>query len=423
MNSARPSAPKDEGYETFQKEENMRNDLTATDGGTCQKHHLAGRKRRAAECNSQKTYYGAKRCRNAFLRHKFPCIKSEISMHGATTTGEEINYITQENYEFLRDSYFRYAALMGEPAPHNPGRSPGEGISNLYYEMAELLDSELGVNFEYSRDKICFTLWKHHRWDTDILYWLPVKFVEALPEELQRIAITFLHDFRQKHHLPTTNDSDDFDYIFDMQEEFAGNNPDASESKESMELLTAYKSGHIHRLMESIETKSYYENLPAALDRYEPQNDAERELIDLMRKGLLFIQKDAPSIMDFAYDPEREEEPEFWPLELYQQIRYVYDYDDEISNNLMEWFNQNREVSYEISPVTTLELSPMTEQLFGATDYPERFRKWLEDFIWFVSDFTAEENTDNASAPVPISVPYGDFTLIGNNTNTQLQTA
>ena len=117
------------------------------------------------------------------------------------------------------------------------------------------------------------------------------------------------------------------------------------------------------------------------------------------------------------------QEPEFWPLELYQQIRYVYDYDDEISNNLMEWFNQNREVSYEISPVTTLELSPATEQLFGVTDYPERFRKWLEDFIWFVSDFTAEENTDNASAPVPISVPYGDFTLIGNNTNTQLQTA
>ena len=127
--------------------------------------------------------------------------------------------------------------------------------------------------------------------------------------------------------------------------------------------------------------------------------------------------------MDFAYDPEREEEPEFWPLELYQQIRYIYDYDDEISNNLMEWFNQNREVSYEISPVTTLELSPATEQLFGVTDYPERFRKWLEDFIWFVSDFTAEENTDNASASVPISVPYGDFALIGNNTNTQLQTA
>lgn len=184
MNSARPSVPKDEEYETFQKEENMRNDLTATDGGTCQKHHLAGRKRRAAECDSQKTYYGAKRCRNAFLRYTFPCIKSEISMHGVTTTGEEINYITQENYEFLRDSYFRYAALMGEPAPHNPGRSPGEGISNLYYEMVELLDSELGVNFEYSRDKISFTLWKHHRWDTDILCWLPVKFVEALPEEL-----------------------------------------------------------------------------------------------------------------------------------------------------------------------------------------------------------------------------------------------
>jgi hypothetical protein len=46
-------------------------------------------------------------------------------------SGNSYNLITQENYEYLRDSYFRYAELMNVKAEHAPGRTIGEGIVNL----------------------------------------------------------------------------------------------------------------------------------------------------------------------------------------------------------------------------------------------------------------------------------------------------
>ena len=40
-----------------------------------------------------------------------------------------INVITRENYEFLRDSFFKYALLLQKEAAHTPGNSIGGGHS------------------------------------------------------------------------------------------------------------------------------------------------------------------------------------------------------------------------------------------------------------------------------------------------------
>ena len=43
-----------------------------------------------------------------------------------------INVITRDNYELLRESYFRYSLLLQKEGVHMPGNSIGEGIANLY---------------------------------------------------------------------------------------------------------------------------------------------------------------------------------------------------------------------------------------------------------------------------------------------------
>ena len=106
---------------------------------------------------------------------------------GSTCNG--INVITRENYEFLRDSFFRYAALLDTKVVHIPGNSIGEGIAVLYDEMNALVGDDLNVNIEQEDCRLFFRLWKNHQWGSYTLYYFPVKFLESLNPVLRRMPL------------------------------------------------------------------------------------------------------------------------------------------------------------------------------------------------------------------------------------------
>ena len=66
---------------------------------------------------------------------------------------------------------------------------------------------------------------------------------------------------------------------------------------------------------------------------------------------------------------------------LNRQIRVVYDCNDPVTDNLVDYYNSYSRETYDIIPVTTCDLPPETEELFRMDDYPERFFKWAEKFI------------------------------------------
>ncbi len=69
--------------------------------------------------NRQKNY-SAQRCCNSFLKTTF---QSTVPSFIIKDYGEDtFNIITQENYDFLRDSYFRYAELLNVKVDHTPAR-------------------------------------------------------------------------------------------------------------------------------------------------------------------------------------------------------------------------------------------------------------------------------------------------------------
>lgn len=348
-------------------------------GGTAREtHHCGNRKESALRHGKEETDCGTQRCRNSFLNATFlPMSPPELFIDG--TDGKPHNLITQENYKFLRDSFFRYASLMKKEVVHVPGRTPGEGIARLHEEMCNLVGSDMNVNIEQDGERLLFCLWKCHQWGEFTLYYFPTKFLERLGPELRRISVTFIHNLMRANGISTVLDEDDMDYALTLMSEVDPGET-ASDRKKRRRLLHSYEEGRIHALLRRVENKCYYKNLPKALNRYEPKDGYEQSLVSLMKEGLEFLTPEH-GIMEYGYDPFYEEEPDFLPMYLSKQIRVVYDCTDMITEYLSDYYNSYSQETYDIIPITTCELSPETEELFHMDDYPERFFRWAEKFI------------------------------------------
>lgn len=265
----------------------------------------------------------------------------------------------------------------------NPGRSIGEGISNIYDELNSIIGN-INLNIDPNADKLEFTLWKYLPWGDYTFLWLPVKFIEDLNPQLQKIALTFVHNLMQSNGMSTLNDMYDFEWVLEWAKE--GLCECEEEDRETNEqIIKSYESGKIFRLMERIEKKSYYKNIPDKLVKYVPNNEFEEQLVDLLKEGLLFIGKDKPSIMSYGYDPYYDEERDFHPVDMDRMIRIVYDLDDFMTYSLSEWANSELREAYDISPVTQMALSPETSRLFSMDNYPDQFFKWFDKLCTLIS--------------------------------------
>lgn len=269
--------------------------------------------------------------------------------------------------------------MLKKEATHTPGNSIGESIAKLYNEMDELVGDGMNLNIEQKNGRLYFNLWKCHNWGELTLYYFPVKFLESLNPTLRRISITFIHNLMRANGISTILEEDDTDYVLmwlqedDPQEE-------EEDTKKRMKLVQSYGKGKIGRLLKRVGDKSYYKDLPRALENYAPQNDFERSIVGLMKKGLPFLNPEH-GIMQYGYDAFYEEEPDYQPMRLEQQIRVVYDTSDIVSEYLVDYYNSSRQETYDIIPITTCALSPETDRLFIMDDYPERFFKWADEFI------------------------------------------
>lgn len=294
-----------------------------------------------------------------------------------------VNLVTRENYEYLRDSYYRYACLLNETPLHDPGESYGAGIANLYDEMQQLV-KDASVNMEASGERLQFVLWKPNEWGKYNLYWFPVKFVEQLCPRFRRLAITFLHELMKSQRLWPITEWDEINWIYEWMQESLDEESSRRGQREIQGLIASYKSGQIHRLLQRIEHRSYYKNLPRALRKHIPADAVEQSLLELMIEGLQFIGEDKPAIMDFAYDPFFEESPDFLPIRLDQQIGMVYTIQDMLSEQMEAFLNSSMQESYEIVPMTVLYLTPETDCLFAPNDYSTQFCLWADRFITFI---------------------------------------
>lgn len=326
---------------------------------------------------------GTKRCRYPFLT--MPVARmAPSSVLKEWEPGEWHELISPENNEFLRDSYLRYAELLGKSVTLPQGKTLGENISKLYMAMDDLVGDDIGVNIEQDEGRLKFRLWKCHRWGESTLYYFPVKFMETLNPELQRISATFMHDLMSGNGMNTVLECDEFDYAMGCFTEPCYDGP-SEESKKRIRLCRSYEKGKIRRLLKHIGSKRYYKDLVCALDRYVPRDIYEKGLTDLMREGLQFLYPEKP-LMGYAYDPYFREKPEFSPIGLESQVMVVYDNQDSFMEYITDYYNAYYPETYEIVPMEVLDLSPDTDRLFTMDDdYPTRFFMWADRYIDYIS--------------------------------------
>ena len=334
-------------------------------------YQLNEQARRDDRDNKTKENCGTKRCRNSFLTTPI----SPIGPKTVYADGDDggLNLITQENYEFLRDSYFRYAELMNVKATHKPGKGLGESIANLYREMCDLVGESANVNFETTEGRLHFNLWLPYSWDYLTLFCFPLKFVETLNPTLKRIVITFLHDFQMANSISSLPETDFWEYITDLMIE------------EDEEITKPYmNNGKADRLFTKISSKSYYKNLSRAIDQYKCNNDFETKLIALLREGLEFTYGDK-NIMSYAYDYLYDYDRATLPICLVEQILFVYEFDTTV-DIYEQMLGEQESESYQIVPCNTLLVTPQTDKLLSETNdpYPEKFCNWAGRFIAFI---------------------------------------
>lgn len=344
-------------------------------------YHKPDPAQRTQRCEQTKTDYGAQRCRNSFLKTTFAPIAPQIVTRN--WNDKEYNYLTKDNYAYLLQSAMKYASLLGIDLKHNPGKSIGEGISNIYDELDNII-GEINLNIETHDDKLAFVLWKYHPWGDYTFYWLPVKFVELLNPGLKKIAVSFIHSFMHSNGMITTNEASDVEWVLEWARDEVGE-CDPDDKKRNRRLIDEYESGKVYRLMDRIDTKCYYKNLASALNRYIPNNEFEHQLISIFKEGLQFIGKDKSSIMSYGYDPLDDEDRDYHPVDMERMIRIVYDLDDFVTEWMMDWANNELRESYDISPATQLAISPDTTELFSMDQYPDNFFKWFDKLCTLIS--------------------------------------
>ncbi len=344
-------------------------------------YHKPNPARHTQRREQKKTDYGAQRCRNSFLKTKFPPIAPQIVTR--SWNDEEYNYITKDNYTYLLRSATKYASLLGTNLKHNPGGSIGEGISNIYDELDNII-GEINLNIEPHEDKLEFVLWKYHPWGDYTFYWLPVKFTESLNPKLRKIAISFIHKFMHSNGMIMTNEAFDVEWVLEWAKDGISE-CDPEDRRRNQKLIDSYESGKVHRLMNRIDTKCYYKNLMTALNKYIPNNEFEHQLIDIFKEGLAFIGKDKPSIMSYGYDPLNDEDRDYHPVDMERMIRIVYDLDDFVTEWMMDWENNELRESYDISPATQFTIAPDTTELFSMDQYPDNFFKWFDKLCTLIS--------------------------------------
>ena len=324
---------------------------------------------------------GAKRCRCHFLTTPLRPIAPEHVQAGEENDGYEL--VTQENYEYLRNSYLRYAELMEATPNHRPGASLGESINNVYREMRALIGDKPNLNIEENGGRLYFNLWAYYEWGKYMVYYFPVKFIEELNPRLKRIAISFFNGLMHANGFSTIMEEYDLDIVLEWMTDTQCQTHEEVEKAKALKY--SYDCGRAFKLLETVWKKSYHKNLKAAVDRYMPQNELERSLINAMQEGMEFIYTDR-GLMHYAYDPYFDEECDYPPIPLDRQIRVLYDADDIVSDGILDYFNCEQRETYEITPVRCMALSPHTDKLFSMGDnYPERFFKWATKFIDIIS--------------------------------------
>lgn len=288
---------------------------------------------------------------------------------------EAVELVTAGNYRYLLDSAANYADILGVSLEHKPGKSTGANIRNLYHDFTRILPPHHSLNIDSSNGRLMFVIYVGHEWNDSKLYWLPINFISGLGGKFRKIAVSFVRRFMESNGLSGFYALYDTDMTLEYLTEQEAEELDNSGLDQ---LIASYRQGPIRQLFAEIGNAKT-SGLQDQLERYKPGNDREALLRQLLIEGLDFV--GGCSIMHYNYDEQDDRNGEANPIELDRTVRVVYDLEDIVTENLIEYLNNEIEYTYCLSPKSWLTLSPATVHQLEPDDYPERLADWIDRFV------------------------------------------
>ncbi len=301
--------------------------------------------------------------------------------------GKDINFITRDNYVYLRESALNYARLLGKELGHIPEGNTGACIADLYHKLAEL-EPSLNLNMEPVESRLRFVFWQQCEWSVRTLYWINMKCVETtspLSTPMREAAMLFFRKLKKATGMLTTNQSPDVDWVLmNLDEQYEqGEWLNEKERRANRAVIDSYQDGgKVYRLMgEIVQEPNPDADLAAMLSGLKPRKEKERALLEIMREGVRFTDSASPSIFHYEYDPYYDETYDERGIELERVIRFMYD-KDLVNDDLIQSLNNDLECGNgECVPCTRLCLTPDTDSVFAEDPFPSEFFAWLVKLI------------------------------------------
>lgn len=294
---------------------------------------------------------------------------------------------TKENFDFLYRSALKYAGLMGVELPFRKKKScPRMNIIGLYKAMDNLLPEH--VNLETRDGKLYFCIYRFHDWPDYKLFWIPLDFTEKLPRRLKRITLEFIRRFIHYHGIQDIKETCYYEMAVGYLNDYGIYDEEADPSliKYYADLTESYEKGGIHRLLKRMKGKSFCTDLEGEIQKYRPGKKNGQKLLELIKEGMEFISSGSPRLMRYCYDWAHEESPDFEPLGLDLQVMLGYSIHDDLCTQMENCFSSDCQETYNITPVTTLYLTPETDRLFTMDKFPEKLSEWLKNFLEHVAN-------------------------------------
>ena len=343
---------------------------------TIDRHQQGNRREKAKKTSTS-------RRRNSFLTGRILPVSTDYIL--TTYDGEEINLTTAESYDYLYRSAMNYARLLGTELPYKiPARKKRSYRMEIVrlYEALESIVSEQ-VNFEVIEGRFSFCLYRFHNWPDDTLFWMPIDFTNRLRRGLRQIVLEFIRRFVRHHRLERITELSHYEMIEDCLFDYAS--MDKRQKRQLMRLEKSYKNGgRIANALKRMSGRAFCTDWEKKLETFIPVDDSEKELLELIWEGKTFIGKDSPSILSYEYDWEREDEPDFFPIELSTLVALAYSIDDSVTKQIESYLNGIGMETHALTPVSTWILTPNTERLFPIDDFPEKFAEWFNRFTYHV---------------------------------------
>lgn len=329
--------------------------------------------------------FAATRRNNGFLTERIHPIALDYYLERSNDTS--MNLTTPESFDYLYQSAVNYARLLDVRLPFpkkSRSRYPRLDIVRLFEVMDNLVPES--VNLEVVEDKLAFCLYRHHDWPDHTLFWMPLDFARNLSTPTRRLVLEFIRRFMLHHNMQDLKETYYYEMSCDDLESRPSYDEDITprEAQAMKKLVESYKQGRIDRMLKRMWKRPFCPGFSRQLAEYCPEREVERKLLALVKEGTVFIGKGVPSIMSYQYDWAHEEEPDFRPIPLYEQVMLVYSIRDALTENMMDIISSDQRETYSLSPVTCMRLSPQTDRLFCMDDFPERFARWFGKFTAYI---------------------------------------